>query len=47
MSAADVENKILSLVTKRKKGMYGPTLGKRHIYMIDDINLPNPDTYGS
>lgn len=32
---------------RRSRKQYGPPVGKKLIVVIDDLNLPNPDAYGS
>ncbi len=34
-------------IEKRAKGLYGPPAGKRLIMFIDDMNMPEPDSYGT
>ncbi|KAJ5066878.1 intein-containing dynein axonemal heavy chain 10 precursor [Anaeramoeba ignava] len=40
-----IQNTILDHIEKRTRGVYGPTLGKKLIIFIDDLNMPQPDEY--
>ena len=47
-SSEDIQNFIESNVSKRRKGYYGPAdIGKFCIFMIDDLNMPAKQLYGS
>ncbi|CAL4076496.1 unnamed protein product, partial [Meganyctiphanes norvegica] len=46
-SSSHVQELVMSGLDKRKKGVYGPPVGKRCVLFIDDLNLPQPDTHGS
>lgn len=34
-------------VSKRNKNIYGPPVGKKLICFVDDMNMPQVDTYGT
>lgn len=38
---------VISKLHKRKRGHYGPTRGKLAVIFIDDLNMPEKDTYGA
>ncbi|GFS12625.1 dynein heavy chain 10, axonemal [Elysia marginata] len=46
-TSLDVQRNIESNVEKRTKDTYGPPPGKRLIIFIDDMNMPQVDTYGT
>lgn len=46
-SSMDVQKNLESAVEKRTKDIYGPPMGKKLIYFIDDLNMPQVDEYGT
>ena len=46
-TSLDVQRNLEANVEKRTKDTYGPPPGKRLIVFIDDMNMPQVDTYGT
>ncbi|XP_063229306.1 dynein axonemal heavy chain 10 [Bacillus rossius redtenbacheri] len=46
-NSMDVQRNLESSLEKRTKDMYGPPIGKKLICFIDDLNMPQVDTYGT
>lgn len=46
-TSLDIQTSLESNVTKRNKNIYGPPIGKKLVCFIDDMNMPQVDTYGT
>lgn len=43
----DVQKTVEAAVDKRTKNIFGPPVGKKLVAFIDDMNMPQVDTYGT
>ena len=46
-SANQTQDAIDNKIEKRKRGIYGPPVGKRLILFVDDLNMPKKEEYGA